>query len=90
MKIKFAPTTIVLVFFTLLTAFTYEDNSAADGFSKLGVPFRFYAYNGGKFADINLKPDSSFFPGYLIADLLVLFASVIAVNFISEKWKQTK
>lgn len=90
MKVKFVPTIIVVLIFALFTAFTYENNAAADGFTKLGFPFRFYAFNGGKFADISLRPDTTFFPGYLVADLLVLLASVIAGNYIAEKWRQTK
>lgn len=79
-----------MLLFALFTVFTYEDNSAADGFTKLGFPFRFYAFNGGKFADISLRPGTTFFPWYLVADLLVLIASVVAGNYIAEKWRQTK
>lgn len=90
MKIKFGPTIMVLVIFVLITGLTYENNSAADGLSNLGFPFRFYTYNGGKFGDISLKTGAGFFPEYLAADLLVLIASIIAGNYIAEKWRQTK
>lgn len=90
MKRKFVPTIIVVLLFALFNAFTYEDNAAADGVTQFGFPFRFYVYNGGKFGDISLRPDTTFFPWYLVADVFVLIALVIMGNYIAKKWRQTK
>lgn len=90
MKIKLTPTASILLIFALFTALTYENNAASDGFTKIGFPFNFYNYSGGKFSDPAFTSDFGFSPKYFVADLLILIVFIFLFNFIIEKLNKTK
>ncbi|SHE86540.1 hypothetical protein [Pedobacter caeni] len=90
MKIKLIRSGILFLIFALFTLFTYEDNAAADGFTKLGFPFPFYLVTGGKLTDAGLKAEFGFFWEWLVVDIMIGIAFVIFGNFVAGKWRETK
>ncbi|KQM78069.1 hypothetical protein ASE74_15270 [Pedobacter sp. Leaf216] len=89
MKLKLIPTIIMLLIFALLTAISYQDNAASDGFTKIGFPFNFYLYSGGKFSNPSITSDFGFSTKYFIADLFILILVIVIGNIVVNKWRET-
>lgn len=90
MKIKTIPTIATGLIYVLFTLFTFENNATSDGFTKLGFPFSFYVYSGGKLTEPGLASSFGFSIKYFLIDMLILTIVIVLVNFITDKWKKEK
>lgn len=88
MKPKTIPTISAISVYLLLTLFTFENNAASDGFTKLGFPFSFYVYSEGKLTDPTLASGFGFSTKYFLIDLLMLIIFIVLANFIADKWRK--
>lgn len=85
MKVTVYPTLIAVIAFLVLTALTYHNEAASDGYIQARFPFLFFKNTSGKLIDPAYRSQLGFQTLHFMLDVVVLLLFIVLANVSYQK-----